>query len=160
MRFFTTNFLAAALLLLATVLPVTVSAASNSLTGFTHIYVHTDSVSHLTEAKRIGRAELYIRSYRRNADRTSVKLVDLRSELARRHMTLQVLIPGQIPVYRQKKFSRELWQQRSMPLWLSIQRERLANGWDVRALQRELERLGIKVKPKPVAPKPGTRSAG
>ncbi len=36
----------------------------------------------------------------------------------------------------------------------------VAGGWDVRALQRELERLGVKVKPKPVTPKPGPQVSG
>lgn len=30
----------------------------------------------------------------------------------------------------------------------------IAGSWDVQALQRELERLGIKIKPKPATPKP------
>ena len=35
-----------------------------------------------------------------------------------------------------------------------------ASGWDVRSLERELERLGIKVKPKPSAPRPPQQLRG
>lgn len=33
-------------------------------------------------------------------------------------------------------------------------------GWDVRSLERELERLGVKVKPKPTAPRPTPQLSG
>ena len=37
---------------------------------------------------------------------------------------------------------------------VTFPRHYIAGSWDVQALQRELERLGIKIKPKPAAPKP------
>ncbi len=44
-------------------------------------------------------------------------------------------------------------------MWLeqvrvTVPRQHTATAWDVNALQKELERLGIKIKPKPAAPKP------
>jgi hypothetical protein len=35
-----------------------------------------------------------------------------------------------------------------------------SGGWDVRSLERELERLGVKVKPKPTAPRPTPQLSG
>ena len=43
---------------------------------------------------------------------------------------------------------------------LTIPRQYLSGSWDVNSLQRELERLGVKIKPKPTAPKPTTQFSG
>ena len=43
---------------------------------------------------------------------------------------------------------------------LTIPRQYLSSSWDVLSLQKELERLGIKIKPKPSAPKPTTQLSG
>ena len=40
---------------------------------------------------------------------------------------------------------------------VTFPRHYIAGSWDVQALQRELERLGIKVKPKPAEPKPSVQ---
>lgn len=50
-------------------------------------------------------------------------------------------------------------------LWLeevrvSVPLQHLTNAWDVRSLQKELERLGIKIKPKPTSPKPTQSISG
>lgn len=50
-------------------------------------------------------------------------------------------------------------------MWLeevrvTVPRTQLANSWDVGSLQKELERLGIKVKPRPQAPKPTQQISG
>lgn len=37
---------------------------------------------------------------------------------------------------------------------ITLPRSAASGGWDVRSLERELERLGVKVKPKPSSPKP------
>jgi hypothetical protein len=43
---------------------------------------------------------------------------------------------------------------------VTVPRKMLASTWDVNSLQKELERLGIKVKPRPTAPKPSGQLAG
>lgn len=40
---------------------------------------------------------------------------------------------------------------------VTFPRHYIAGSWDVQALQRELERLGIKIKPKPAEPKPSVQ---
>ncbi|OED42322.1 hypothetical protein AB833_06620 [Chromatiales bacterium (ex Bugula neritina AB1)] len=73
------------------------------------------------------------------------------------HSHRQILV---IPRYVVPRYTRD--EQESM-VWINTisiawPYRHLAGGWDVRALQRELERLGIKVKPKPPAtPKPASR---
>lgn len=52
-----------------------------------------------------------------------------------------------------------------VPVWLeevrvTVPRQYIANSWDVLSLQRELERLGIKVKPKPPTSKPVQQLSG
>lgn len=71
----------------------------------------------------------------------------------------------QIVVIGQRLLSQ--WQLKSNQpsLWLqevrvTFPRHYLANSWDVQSLQRELERLGIKIKPKPVGPKPTQQLSG
>jgi hypothetical protein len=56
-------------------------------------------------------------------------------------------------------------QGRRPSMWLeqvrvTVPRKMLASTWDVNSLQKELERLGIKVKPRPTAPKPSGQLAG
>lgn len=43
---------------------------------------------------------------------------------------------------------------------ITVPRQHLANTWDVHSLQKELERLGIKVKPKPQVPRPAPQISG
>jgi hypothetical protein len=43
---------------------------------------------------------------------------------------------------------------------LTIPRHYLTSAWDVVSLEKELERLGIKIKPKPTAPKPTSAISG
>lgn len=43
---------------------------------------------------------------------------------------------------------------------LTIPRQYLSGSWDVLSLEKELERLGINIKPKPTAPKPTAPLAG
>lgn len=70
-----------------------------------------------------------------------------------------------VVVVGQRLVSKWVKQQRSPSLWLqevrvTFPRVHLANSWDVQALQRELERLGIKIKPKPSVPRPTPQLSG
>lgn len=70
-----------------------------------------------------------------------------------------------VVVVGQRVVSPWAHKQRQPSFWLqeirvTFPRHYLANSWDVQSLQRELERLGIKIKPKPAEPKPTQQLSG
>lgn len=71
----------------------------------------------------------------------------------------------QVVVIGQRLVSQLAYNQMQPSFWLqevrvTFPRHYLANSWDVLSLQRELERLGIKIKPKPASPKPTQQLSG
>ena len=71
----------------------------------------------------------------------------------------------QVVVIGQRLVSRWTHQHRQPSVWvqevrMTFPRHYLTNSWDVNSLERELERLGIKVKPKPSGPKPTQQLSG
>ena len=69
----------------------------------------------------------------------------------------QVVVIGHRLVRQQTGPHASMWLEE---VRVTVPRDHLATNVDVNALQRELERLGIKLKPKPAAPRPTGQIAG
>lgn len=66
--------------------------------------------------------------------------------------TFQVRSPVEHkPRHRVGNYFPEFYRSR---VWVRVPVRYYLSSWDVKALERELERLGVKVKPKPAPPKP------
>lgn len=148
------------LLAMVSMLPATVHAAGSNITSNAGVELVAIGVSKRLVPVLAGIGEHYTKFYYQRSGATRVTVVNVHGavvgEMVKRGVAWQSMVPG---IAAQRVLVKH-GRHRYMPVWFAVERGWLATGWDIRALQIELERLGIKVKPKPAAPKPRSHHTG
>jgi len=118
-------------------------AMADSIYGLNHgIWVTTDALVGNTHSRKVHESMV-----KGSMLRVSIK----RSKVVAPHVVV-VESTRSYWVHAPNRFASNRLVRVTVPMRIYL------SSWDVGALEQELERLGVKVKPKPVPPKPGVYS--